>query len=402
MSILAECPVCHKKQTTKNKRCKCGLDLDKAKKSKKVGYWIDYRMPNGKQRREPVGAFEGLDPYSITDARDAESKRMVQKKERRIFDILPEAKKTFSELTEWYLNLDKIKAMAYYKTLQCELNQFNKVFGNVIAGDIKPIDLEGYQVKMQKQGLSKSYIDKQIEAAKTMVTKALDNDEIGGDCLRPFRKIKKLLKKGANARDRILSSQEYESILNSLPSHSQGPFAMAYWTGMRRGEILELTWNKIDLNNRMIRLKAADVKEDMPKMIPISKSLRAIMMQIPERGRQGTVFTYAGKAVKDIRDGLKKACQNSGILYGRFAENGFIFHDLRHTFTTNARRAGVHKNVVMTIQGHTDGNDMNRRYDTVDESDLIKAIDQLEGYLENVDHIVDQEGRGESNSAKTI
>ncbi len=151
----------------------------------------------------------------------------------------------------------------------------------------------------------------------------------------------------------------------------------------------------------MIRLKAEDVKEDMPKVIPISKFLRTILMQIPERGREGAGFTYAGKPVKDISDGLKTACQNSDTLYGRFVENGFIFHDLRHTFTTNARRAWIHKNVVMTIQGHTDGNDMNRRYDTVDEPDLIKAIDQLEGYLENVDQIVDQKGIDESNSAKT-
>ena len=34
MAILAECPACHKKQKAKNKLCKCGEDLDKAKKAK--------------------------------------------------------------------------------------------------------------------------------------------------------------------------------------------------------------------------------------------------------------------------------------------------------------------------------------------------------------------------------
>ena len=61
MAVLAECPLCHKKQSTKNKKCSCGLKLDEAKKSKKVRYWITFRMPDGKQRRESVGAFEGLD-----------------------------------------------------------------------------------------------------------------------------------------------------------------------------------------------------------------------------------------------------------------------------------------------------------------------------------------------------
>jgi hypothetical protein len=40
MAILAECPICHRKQATKNKVCKCSENLDKAKKSKRVKYWI--------------------------------------------------------------------------------------------------------------------------------------------------------------------------------------------------------------------------------------------------------------------------------------------------------------------------------------------------------------------------
>ena len=61
MGILAECPDCHTKQKTSNKVCKCGGSLNQAKKSKKVKYWISYRLPNGKQRRESVDAIEGLD-----------------------------------------------------------------------------------------------------------------------------------------------------------------------------------------------------------------------------------------------------------------------------------------------------------------------------------------------------
>ena len=65
-------------------------------------------MPNGKQRREFVGALEGLSPYSITDAKEALAKRQVQKKERRIFDILPETVKTFNELFGNFINNKKL------------------------------------------------------------------------------------------------------------------------------------------------------------------------------------------------------------------------------------------------------------------------------------------------------
>lgn len=103
MGILAECPGCRRKQSTKNKKCKCGENLVALKKSKKVRFWIDYRLPSGNKRREAVGAFAGLDAYSITDARTALSKRTVQKREKRILEMLPGTDLTFQELTDWYL-----------------------------------------------------------------------------------------------------------------------------------------------------------------------------------------------------------------------------------------------------------------------------------------------------------
>ena len=57
-----------------------GEDLDKSKRAGRVNYWITYRLPGGKQRRESVAAMEGLSGNSIEDARTALSKRTVQKK----------------------------------------------------------------------------------------------------------------------------------------------------------------------------------------------------------------------------------------------------------------------------------------------------------------------------------
>jgi len=92
MAILAECPSCHSKQSKRNKLCSCAEDLDKAKRSKRVRYWIDYRLPDGKQKREPLSKFDDLDPYSIIDAQKALAKRTVQVKERTIFDVLIDIK----------------------------------------------------------------------------------------------------------------------------------------------------------------------------------------------------------------------------------------------------------------------------------------------------------------------
>ena len=74
MAIYAECPSCRKKQSNRNKKCKCGEDLAKAKRSGRVNYWISYYLPNGKNRRELVGR-------KLSDAQAAEGKRKAQKKE---------------------------------------------------------------------------------------------------------------------------------------------------------------------------------------------------------------------------------------------------------------------------------------------------------------------------------
>ena len=113
-------------------------------------------------------------------------------------------------------------------------------------------------------------------------------------------------------------------------------------------------------------------------------------MQLPDRGQEDFVFTYATRPIKDLRDGLKRACEKAEISYGRFTEGGFIFHDLRRTFITNARKAGVTSNVTNRITGHSNRGNMNARYDQIDALDLLKAIDQIEDYLESVSQNVSQ------------
>ena len=258
MGVLAECPLCHSKQSTKNKKCNCDEDMDKAKKNKKVRYWINYYLPDGKQRRESVGAFEGLDAYSITDAKEALSKRTVQKREKRLFDELPEYSMTFQELTDWYLRLEKVKALASYKTIKTYLRKFNGEYGHRTIADIKLADLENLQEKRKREGLKPKTIDDEINYAKTVVIKAFNNDMVSGDTLKAFQRVERMLKKNSNARDRVLTTKEYEDLLDNIVDHAKGVLVMGYWTGMRKGEILSLTWDKVHLKDRLIKLKAED------------------------------------------------------------------------------------------------------------------------------------------------
>jgi integrase len=388
MAILAECPFCHKKQSAKNKLCKCGADLEKLKRSKKVKYWISYRLPGGTQRREAVSG-EGVNSYSIESAREMHSKRVVQKKENKIFDTKPDSNMAFNELAEWYLDLEKVKALSSYWLIELSLKKFNSEFGNMIVSQIKPVDLENYQARKKAKGKADATIDHEIGAAKTMIFKAFDNDMVSGDTLKTFKVVKKLLKGSSNARDKVLSPDEFKSLYDHAPRHIKGILAMGYYAGMRKGEILGLTWSKVDLKDRVISLEPEDTKDNEPRTIPICDKLLEILKGIPKNIHNNHVFLYKGKPIEDFRNALKKACKEAEILYGRFLKDGFVFHDLRHTFNTYMRKAGVPESVVMEITGHST-RQMFDRYNTIDMDDTRAAIGQLQDYLANVDQTVDQ------------
>ena len=130
MTILAECPICHRKQANKNRTCGgCDEDLNKAKGSKRVRYWIDYRV-NGRHKREPVG-------FKLKDAQDAESKRRVQKRENKFFEILKDSKITFEDLTKWYLNLKSVQRLNSYSRLEGAFKNFNNEFGSIPVNKIR-------------------------------------------------------------------------------------------------------------------------------------------------------------------------------------------------------------------------------------------------------------------------
>lgn len=387
MAILAECPFCHKKQATKNRLCSCGADLVKLKGSKKVKYWISYRLPGGKQRREQVG-------YSIEEAKDAEGKRRGQKRENRIFEMLPESKMTFKELTDWYMNLSGVRRLISYDRLQMALRNFNRIFGDRVVNTIKPVELEEYQVTRETEGLAPATIDMELSIAKTMVNKAFDNDLVGGHTVRAFRKVRRKLKRGGNVRERILSVDEYLRLCEASAPHLRSMLIVAINTGMRLGELRELQWSHIDKDEMFVRLR--ETKESKPKNIPINRHVEVVLKGLPRAVHHDFVFTYRGEPIRH-KNGLKRAlttaCKKAGIPYGRNREKGLTFHDIRRTVDTNMVAAGIDSPYRAKILGHS-LKGMDVHYVHPSDEDLTRAMQiytaWLDEQIKNVDQYVDR------------
>jgi hypothetical protein len=115
------------------------------------------------------------------------------------------------------LYVTSVKKLSSYRRIKRALNNFIGVFGDRIVGTLKPVEIEDYQDKREKHGLSYATIDMEISIAKTMVNKAFDNDLISGRSIKAFRAIKRKVKCGSNARKRIICIKEYLSLIDVAP-----------------------------------------------------------------------------------------------------------------------------------------------------------------------------------------
>jgi integrase len=104
------------------------------------------------------------------------------------------------------------------------------------------------------------------------------------------------------------------------------------------------------------------------------------------------VFTRRGQRIVSIRQIFSRVCRDVGL-------TDVAFHTLRHTATTNLRRAGVDALTAMKITGHKTMA-VFRRYNTIDEPDLSAAQARVDAYLSaTATKITDGDGRRDGKQA---
>lgn len=170
-----------------------------------------------------------------------------------------------------------------------------------------------------------------------------------------------------NIRDRVLSREEFDRLIGVAPLHLKPILLTAYHTGMRKGEILNLAWDRVDFKADMIRLRPEDTKTQEGRLVPMTKELSETLRNATiyldgEGHRVPYVFTYAGRRIGAVRRAFETACRQAGLA-------NVVFHDLRHTFVSNMRRAGADYFCSMVITRHKTMSAF-KRYHTIDHQDL--------------------------------
>lgn len=295
--------------------------------------------------------------------------------------------KLFKELVSVYVEYSKTNHRSY-KTNVAKAYKFEKLWGNKQLKDISPIDIEKYKINRKKEikvkekivdgvkipakYISNTTINRDIEVLRKMFNLAIQNNWLSKN---PCKGITKLRQE--NKIERYLTPDEEIRLINACSGrfeYMKPIIQFALNTGMRKEEILSLTWKCINFENNKITL--LDTKNGKKRYIPINSTVRSILKEAHKQKVCEYVFVnpITQKRYCDLKRAFVSLCNKANI------EN-FRFHDLRHTSATRMVGAGVPITMVKDILGHSDIHTTMRYAHAITEQSL-DAIETLSNYAE--------------------
>jgi integrase len=288
---------------------------------------------------------------------------------------------SFSKLMDWGLEQDVMSAKVSASDDLARTVHLKAEFGNKKAAQITPLMVDNFRIKMKKvvsertdKPFSGSSINKMVSLARRIYYLAMDAGMVKSN---PFARRGTFREE---PKGHYIPDQEFREIHKHLHEYLKPVILVAYMTGMRRGEILELKWDRVNLSQGYVDLTPEDTKTDEPRRIYFGsiKELKDVFINadLKKKAGQELVFTKDdGSPVPKwyIQRLFKKACSKAKVSLYRL-------HDLRHTFNTNMTKAGVDQVVIMKLTGHKT-NAMFLRYSHIDHEQSESAMEKLDGFL---------------------
>ncbi len=231
--------------------------------------------------------------------------------------------------------------------------------------------IEQYQTERLQKGNKPATVNRILATLKHAFSKAVEWNMVEEEVLKRIRRAK-LLEEN-NRRLRYLSKEECQELINNCDQHLKPIVITALNTGMRKGEILSLRWDNVDLKHGFILLDKT--KNGERREIPINNTLRRTLLSITRRLDVPYVFydTVTGNPYQDVKRSFNSACRKAKI-------KDFRFHDLRHCFASHLVMSGIDLTTVKELLGHKTLT-MTLRYSHLAPSHKVNAVKVLDNTL---------------------
>ncbi len=333
------------------------------RKTKKGGetFSIDYQI-KGKRFRPAVREARTLaDALKVLLAKitDASSREYGFKRKT------PEL--TFMEMSELYLEKHaKVYKKGWRRADAVYLKPLCASFGPLKLCDVTPEKVGDYRARRLADGLKGSSINRELACLRKVFNVAIDRGCYAG--VNPVKKGMMFSEK-ENRRKRVLSPAEESKLLEACPAYLRSRVFLACHSGMRRGEVLALKCENVDLDVPEIHVVHS---KGRPRVIPVNSELLSELRTLRAAATADEyVFTNpkTGRPYADIQRAWRKACAEVGIV-------GLWVHDLRRTFASRLAKPGINTFTLQNLMGHASVA-TTQRYIVVEADEKRKAVETL-------------------------
>ena len=329
------------------------------------GSWTIEYKEHGKLKRKSVGKRGVVTKTMAREILNEEEKRIKKGQYGMLDGITP----SLSEITPEFINYQKeIRQKKSVRDDIGALKRLNLIFGDKKLNEITSKDIDDYKERRLKK-VKPATLNKELGTLRRLFNVVKRWKRFYGE--NPVSESG--LIPDNNPKEKILSYEDQKRLFDVSPDHFKSILVCALNTGMRKGEIISLKWDNVDLETNIITLEHTNTKSKKSRRIPINSVLRKMLLeQRIKTANSDYVFHSAEGTPYKRSDSLNRiwryVLKESDI-------QGLRFHDLRHTAATRMVEAGGNIVAVSRILGHSDLK-ITMRYAHPDNS-LVEAAEAL-------------------------
>ena len=296
-------------------------------------WWIRYSY-QGQLIRQAIGPDRRLAEQALQAIRGDIVRGSF--KLRRI-----EERRTFAEMAEEYMTEKAGKrSLGRDKT---SLGNLAPVFGQKLLHLITKRDVEAYS-RERASKVKGATVNRELALLRHFFNIAIDKGYTDNNPVRGFKKFPE-----APWRHKFFFSEsEIQKLIGASAPHLRAILAVAFGTGLRKGDILGLKWTDVDLERGIISIQMQKTGE--PIEIPLIPMVRDLLNDMKSQASRSLfVFTLgpSGQGIGDVKTAFRAAMRRAGL-----AERGYRFHDIRRTFARMLYKQGVILTKIQRLLGH--------------------------------------------------
>lgn len=336
-------------------------------------WYVDFRFNRERIRKKsPENSKAGAQAYeALYRQRLIRGEGLEQKEEKNVPLFQNFAWEWHKKYALTYNSESEVKGKE--STLRLHLIPF---FGRTRIDRINSMQIDEYKAKMVKTSLSNKSINNHLTILSKCLRTAHD-----WEIIEKLPKITKL--KVEPVEVDFLTLEECASLLKYARGVWREMILVALHTGMRRGELLALSWKDIIWQKKLIAIrhsmyegKIKSTKSNKIRYVSMSKDVYNCLSRRKEDS--GFIFSDNKKndfSARRLNDELDKVCKRAGL-------RKITPHKLRHTFASQLAMAGVSIQAIQGLLGHSDIK-TTMMYAHLGESSYRDAINSLPIRIDN-------------------